>query len=304
MSRVLVSALVVLGACGTGTATDAGTTDTGTTDAGLACAAPGTTPGPVTPPAPILDGGSVMWVGAHPDDETTAAVLLEQWCQPSRAHCTFLVLTRGEGGQCGLPGGCVPDLGAVRTLEMQSSALLFGAQLVQETLPNASATVDDARASWVSSAGSEDALIERVAQVMRASAIDTLVTFDPRHGVTCHGEHRVAGALAIAAAQRVGLPADRQLLLGSTFYLREAAPRVRCLLGFAAAAPADPSLKLQPPTVSSWNRAVEVMRTHASQFDTHTVTTFAAAPLTLRSTWYEWVADAVADDPNYAHLCD
>jgi LmbE family N-acetylglucosaminyl deacetylase len=252
----------------------------------------------------VLDGGSVLWVGAHPDDETTAAVLLEQWCQPSRARCTFLVLTRGEGGQCGLPGGCVPDLGAVRTLEMQTSARLFGAHLVQETLPNASATVDDARTSWVNAAGSEDALIERVAQVMRANAVDTLVTFDPRHGVTCHGEHRVAGALAIAAAERVGLAADRLLLLGSTLFLREAAPGVRCLLGFAAAAPADPSLKVQAPALSSWNRAVEVMRTHASQFDATTVSAFAAAPATLRSSWYVWVADTVAEDPNYARLCE
>jgi hypothetical protein len=100
------------------------------------------------------------------------------------------------------------------------------------------------------------------------------------------------------------MPADRLLLLGSTLFLREAAPGVRCLLGFAAAAPADPSLKVQAPALSSWNRAVEVMRTHASQFDATTVSAFAAAPATLRSSWYVWVADTVAEDPNYARLCE
>ncbi len=267
------------------------------------CAPPTSTPGPVGLPAPTLDGGALLWVGAHPDDETSAAPLLEEWCRPGRARCTFLVLTRGEGGNCGLPGGCTPDLQAVRVKEMEASAHLFDAGLVQETLPNASFTPDDARARWTSEAGSEDALVERVAAVLRAGNFDTLVTFDSRHGVTCHGEHRVAGGTALLAADKVGLPRSRVLLLGSRMYLRESKPGVRCQLGFSAAVADDTALLSIAPTEAGWARAVAVMRTHASQFDADTLSAAEGAPATLRSTWYLWASDVVQDDPRYAGLC-
>lgn len=269
-----------------------------------ACQAPDATPGPTGLPAPALEGQALLWVGAHPDDETSAAVLLEAWCRPGRARCTFLVLTRGEGGQCALPGGCLPDLGTVRALEMEASARLFDAGLVQDTLPNASFSVEDARARWIAAAGSADAGVERVAAVMRAHAIDTLVTFDPRHGVTCHGEHRVAGEVALAAADRVGLPRSRVLLLGSRMRLAESHPGVRCLLGFEAAVPEDRAQSMLPPSDGGWARAVAVMCTHASQFDADTLGAAAGAPGTLRSTWYLRASDAVPEDPRYAHLCD
>ncbi len=131
-------------------------------------------------PALTLDAGVVLWVGAHPDDESMVAPLMSDWC--TRTRCVFLVLTRGEGGSCGLQTGCFPNLGAVRTLEMQASARLFDAGLVQETFANASSTAQQARDVWVGEAGSEAALIERVSRVMRAERVDLVVTFDPLHG--------------------------------------------------------------------------------------------------------------------------
>lgn len=267
------------------------------------CVAPATTPGPEGRGASAFDGGAVLWVGAHPDDETTAAPLLATWCGVSGARCTFLVLTRGEGGQCGLAEGCVPDLATVRTHEMEGSARLFDAGLVQETLPNAAGAVDEAVSKWVAAAGSEEAVVERISRVLVEGAFDTLVTFDPRHGVTCHGEHRVAGAAALRAADRAGLPRGRVLLLGSAMYLREARPGLRCLLGFSAAVPDDGALWTLPPSVDGWARAVAVMRTHASQFDADTLAAAELAPDTLRSTWYLWASDVIEDDPRYAALC-
>jgi LmbE family N-acetylglucosaminyl deacetylase len=155
----------------------------------------------------------------------------------------------------------------------------------------------------VSVTGTEDALVERVAQVMRRLVVDTVITFDPRHGVTCHGEHRLTGALAMLAAERTGLPRSRVLLLGSSVYVREASPGDVCLLGYSATAPGDTALRALAPTDEVWRRSVDVLRTHGSQFSASMVSAAATAPASLPTTWYLWASAAVENDPRYANAC-
>ena len=40
---------------------------------------------------------SVLWVGAHPDDEVLAAPLLARWCLDEKLRCTFLIFTSASG---------------------------------------------------------------------------------------------------------------------------------------------------------------------------------------------------------------
>src|SRR5687767_6067917 len=68
----------------------------------------------------IVPAGHILFIGAHPDDEVVAAPLLGATCAEGGATCSFLVLTKGEGGTCGLPV-CLPDLGSVREKEMLAS---------------------------------------------------------------------------------------------------------------------------------------------------------------------------------------
>src|SRR2546422_4479037 len=56
----------------------------------------------------------ILWIGAHPDDETLVAPILGPACARQNAVCTLLVFTRGERGGCAIPSGCGPDLGSVR----------------------------------------------------------------------------------------------------------------------------------------------------------------------------------------------
>src|SRR5580704_12319995 len=49
-------------------------------------------------PSNVITPASVMWIGAHPDDEALVAPLLGKWCRGEKVRCAFLILTRGESG--------------------------------------------------------------------------------------------------------------------------------------------------------------------------------------------------------------
>src|SRR5688500_14330528 len=83
----------------------------------------------------VLPAGHILFIGAHPDDEVVAAPLLGALCAEGGATCSFLVLTKGEGGICSLPV-CSPDLGSVREQEMLASAALFRGRVTQWTMPD------------------------------------------------------------------------------------------------------------------------------------------------------------------------
>jgi LmbE family N-acetylglucosaminyl deacetylase len=148
---------------------------------------------------------SVLWIAAHPDDEVLAAPLLSRLCLEEGLRCSFLVFTRGEKGDCFLPGGCRPDLGTVRAAEMARAAQLFHAGLTLWSLPDSGAAPDGSAGSWDAAAGSHAALLASVRGVITQTHADLVLTFDPRHGTSCHPDHRAVGGLvreAIAAMQK------------------------------------------------------------------------------------------------------
>lgn len=286
---------ILASACGSTPAPclDCAARDGGTEDAGRDAGSP--TPD-ASLPGLTLDAGVVLWVGAHPDDESMVAPLMSDWC--TRTRCVFLVLTRGEGGSCGLQGGCLPNLGAVRTLEMQASARLFDAGLVQETFANASSTAQQARDVWVGEAGTEAALVERVARVMRAERVDLVVTFDPLHGGTCHGEHRAAAAVALVAADSAALPRSRVLLVSSILTVET--PSAPVAVGFTAPAGGEATWSFSGGT---WQRLSDVMRTHASQFTPALIDGAANAPQRLRTSYFRTAESVGASDALDRRYC-
>jgi len=188
---------------------------------------------PALLPAPRV----VLWIGAHPDDESLAAPLLEFWCNERFARCTMLIATRGEAGLCHLPGGCLPDLATVRSNEALAAASYFHASLIQLTHPDGGPwpPITSELASW----------IEQVHP-------DLILTFDPRHGTTCHPDHR-----AIAAATLDAIP---QLSYRPEVWLLETrfAP-----FTFSSATPSTSRFDAQ----SRWFAVLDDMRLHPSQFD-------------------------------------
>src|SRR5688572_6485477 len=153
----------------------------------------------------ILPAGHILFIGAHPDDEVVAAPLLGAMCGEGGSTCSFLVLTKGEGGTCALPV-CSPDLGSVRQNEMLASAAIFSGTVTQWTLPDVLA---DVAGAW----SPRDALIERIADAIRIEQPEVVITFEPAHGTTCHPAHRETGRLVIEAVARLGQPAPHLYLL-------------------------------------------------------------------------------------------
>ncbi len=226
-----------------------------------------------TPASPPLFPGvlSLLWVGAHPDDEVLVAPVLAKICLLERLDCHFLVLTRGEAGVCLRPEGCLPDLATVRSAEMQQAAALFGAGLTLWTLPDGGHLP-----GWEAASGGHEALIQRLTTFLRDRAPDLILTFDPRHGATCHGDHRAAAGIVLEARARL-TPLPATFLLETSVQVSAApaviryspaAPARAGTFGYAGTAdvsravgdPGDPGIP------GTWSFTAATMRLHRSQF--------------------------------------
>ncbi len=206
---------------------------------------------------------SVLWVGAHPDDEVIAAPLLGRLCVEEGLTCTFLVMTRGEAGQCRLPNGCHPDLGSVRAAEMRRSARLFDARLIQWTLADGAGAT-----GWANASGGFSTLLSQISSVVQEVDPDVVLTFDPRHGSTCHPDHRAAGDLVLQAVSQVSRRPTVYLLetivTGSTVpftisYAPGATP-AQGAFGF------DANQNLPFLRQAAWQFTVLAAQSHPSQF--------------------------------------
>lgn len=207
----------------------------------------------------------ILWIGAHPDDESLIAPLLGRGCQGSDV-CSLLVMTRGERGDCMLPGGCGGDLGAVRAVEMQRAAELFRVHLTLWTLSD---VMVDVAETWSSEAGGREALLSRIASVIVAERPTIIYTFDPYHGSTCHPAHRAVGELVIEAADR--LKPIPHLVFVETI--------VESGYTFSSATPEATSIS------GGWEYLIRDLEIHASQFTPEQVETLRRTPEEQRRVW-------------------
>lgn len=157
-----------------------------------------------------LDAGArVLWVAAHPDDESLAGPILAKAGPRLGNPVHLLVLTRGEGGECCLPDGCQPDLAAVRAEEMKEVASLYRATLEHDRYWNAPLPVEsfprrhEIARRWADENGDPAA---RIARTIRDFRPDVLLTFAPVHGFTGHPEHQIASRFAMAAVRLAAGP--------------------------------------------------------------------------------------------------
>ncbi|HEX9160818.1 MAG TPA: PIG-L family deacetylase [Thermoanaerobaculia bacterium] len=206
-----------------------------------------------------FDARSILWIAAHPDDETLIAPLLGRLCVEGTSQCSLLVATRGENGGCALPGGCV-DLGAIREQEMRAAAAAFRAAITQWRLPD---VMSDVAATW-----SAEATIAAIAGFIASAQPTVIVTFDPNHGSTCHPAHRAIGAMVIEAARRLGgvAPAvfvveTRAIPAGSGFEFENAMKQ-----------------SIAVDARATWHYLVDDATIHASQFTPDNVAALASTP--------------------------
>jgi LmbE family N-acetylglucosaminyl deacetylase len=144
--------------------------------------------------------GSVLYVGAHPDDENTA--FLTSMAKGRLVRAGYLSMTRGEGGQ-NLIGTEQGDLmGILRTQELLSARRIDGAhQFFSRAIDfGYSKTLDETMRIW----GKERTLSD-VVWVIRSFRPDVVVTrFTPTQGG--HGNHLASAELADEAFDAAGDP--------------------------------------------------------------------------------------------------
>ncbi|HYM61941.1 MAG TPA: PIG-L family deacetylase [Thermoanaerobaculia bacterium] len=230
-------------------------------------------------PGGLAAPASVLWIAAHPDDEAVAAPLLASWCRDGHVRCAFLLFTRGEAGVCLRPDGCLPDIATARSSEAGAASQYFGAESLLLTLPDGGGSVPP---SWNLQAGDQTALIRRVSRFIEAVAPDMILTFDPRHGTTCHPDHRAVGEIVIEAVKLLSQPPDVYFLETRVGLVAEP-----FAIHFAPAYPTadrfDATLPLTATRGPAWNAIIDDMQHHTSQFDGRWIAAIQNVPSSERA---------------------
>ncbi|HXU21670.1 MAG TPA: PIG-L family deacetylase, partial [Verrucomicrobiae bacterium] len=134
--------------------------------------------------------GSLLMIGAHPDDENTA--LLAYFARGRKVRTGYLSLTRGEGGQNLIGSEQGDALGVIRTQELLAARRIDGAeQFFTRAIDfGFTKTPQETFQKW-----GRDKILSDVVWVIRRFRPDVVVlrfTGTPRDG---HGQHQASAIL-------------------------------------------------------------------------------------------------------------
>jgi LmbE family N-acetylglucosaminyl deacetylase len=146
--------------------------------------------------------GTVLHVGAHPDDENTELIT---WLSLGRGYRTgYLSMTRGDGGQNELGPEFGEKLGLLRTQELLAARRLDGGrQFFTRAIDfGYSKTPEETLRFW-----DHDQVLSDVVRVIRQFRPDVIVTrFPIPPGSGGHGHHTASAILAVEAFKLAGDP--------------------------------------------------------------------------------------------------
>jgi LmbE family N-acetylglucosaminyl deacetylase len=147
--------------------------------------------------------GSVMMIGAHPDDEDSA--LLAYLARGESARTAYLSLTRGDGGQNIIGPELFESLGVIRTEELLQARRLDGAEqyFTRAFDYGFSKTLAEAKSKWP-----EDLIkcdVVRAIRLFRPLVVISRFTGTPQDG---HGQHQYAGYITPIAVKAAGEPSQ------------------------------------------------------------------------------------------------
>ena len=153
----------------------------------------------------------VMWLAAHPDDESFAGAILAKASLKQKNPLHMVVLTRGEGGEHSEAGTKAPSgLGDIRQAEMEEVARRYDATLALERFWNAPLPVEsfpprhEIAKRWCEHRDPT----AFIAQEIRTFQPDVLLTLPARYGGTGHPEHQLAARFAVQAIRRAAEPSE------------------------------------------------------------------------------------------------
>lgn len=148
-------------------------------------------------------------------------------------------------------------------------------------------------------AGSKEQLVRALQEQIERLRPDTLLTFDPRHGTTCHPDHRATGELALLAAQAAGLPKSALLFVESAV----AGVGGSTAPGFHQAVASDSRVQTIS-TAPAWAVPVHLMgMVYRSQYFASEVEAVRTIPQSGRTLSLIRASDVGLEVPGYAALC-
>ncbi len=145
--------------------------------------------------------GSVLYVGAHPDDENTAFL---SYCSSGKLLRTgYLSLTRGDGGQNLIGSEQAELLGVIRTQELLQARKIDGAEQFFSRAVDFGYTksFEETFKFW-----NKEEILSDVVWVIRKFRPDVIVTRFPTTGEGMHGQHTASSILALEAFKLSGDP--------------------------------------------------------------------------------------------------
>lgn len=139
--------------------------------------------------------GSVLYIGAHPDDENTR--LISYLANDVKAQTTYLSITRGDGGQNLIESELSELLGVIRTQELLEARKKDGGnqRFTRANDFGFSKNPDETFRIW----GKQEALAD-VVWAIRSLKPDIIINrFDHRTPGTTHGQHTASAILSYEA---------------------------------------------------------------------------------------------------------
>src|SRR3982751_2440072 len=135
--------------------------------------------------------GSVMMIGAHPDDEDSA--LLAYLARGENARTAYLSLTRGDGGQNIIGPELFESVGVTHTEELLQARRLDGAEqyFTRAFDYGFSKTLAEAKSKWPEAVIKCDAV--RAIRRFRPLVLISRFSGTPQEG---HGHHQYAGYIS------------------------------------------------------------------------------------------------------------
>ncbi|MFC4224457.1 sugar-binding protein [Lysinibacter cavernae] len=146
----------------------------------------------------------IMFVGAHPDDESGRLSVYGEWAETFGARTGVVTVTRGEGGGNAVGPEEGPALGLIREAEERgavSHASIEDVYNLDDVDFYYTVSEPLTREAW-----SEESL-EKLVRVIRSTTPEVVVTMDPAPTPGNHGQHQEAALLALEAYRVAGDPA-------------------------------------------------------------------------------------------------
>lgn len=295
---------------------------------------------PDSPLNKLRSAKRIFWIGAHPDDELIVSPVLGEVCKRSTATCTFIVASSGSHGICDYRNPKCRDIpaasqrtpaqfaavGSIRMEEMINAAKFitgrsnmqvdeYGTYVKQGELSNGlSPDRNTIKIHWDNQLRAATGLSVKdyIKQQIRELRPDVILTFDPRHGTTCHPEHRVIGQEVYNAVLESAayISQDQAYVVTSKAVIDGG--EVRGLTPVNANDPTSWTYDAHGSRHSyfgsgntGWDYLLKVIGKHPSQFTAGNIQKINSAPVSERTVNLQSMRDyRNSSDPSYSQVCN